>query len=103
MNLPRIRFSIQFQLVIKLLIIFGVLAISFLVGQFVPPKFLVYILILILGVGALLIYTMNPLLGLVAILTGSMLLSVELGTGTATKINIVIILLPILMGVWFVD
>lgn len=103
MNILGIRFFHQNNFVIKLLIILGVLVFSFFVGQYIPPKFLAYILILILGVGAMLLHIMNPLLGLLAIIAGGMLLKFDLGTGTGTRLNIVVILLPIMMGVWFVD
>jgi hypothetical protein len=50
-----------------------------------------------------LIYIKHPQLGLLALVAGGMLVNVELGTSTSTSINIVVILLPMLMGVWFVD
>ena len=98
-----LRLVNQQQKVMKVLIIAGVLALSLLVGQIIPAKYLGYLLVLIIAFGGVLIYINHPQLGLLALVAGGMLVNVELGTSTSTSINIVVILLPMLIGVWFVD
>lgn len=93
----------QQQKVMKVLIITGVLALSLMVGQIIPFKYLGYLLVLIVAFSGVLIYIKHPQLGLLALVAGGMLVNVELGTSTSTSINIVVILLPMLIGVWFVD
>ena len=93
----------QQQKVMKVLIITGVLALSLMVGQIIPLKYLGYLLVLIVAFSGVLIYIKHPQLGLLALVAGGMLVNVELGTSTSTSINIVVILLPMLIGVWFVD
>jgi len=98
-----LRLVHQQQKVMKVLIIAGVLALSLMVGQIIPAKYLGYFLVLIIAFGGMLIYINHPQLGLLALVAGGMLVNVELGTSTSTSINIVVILLPVLIGVWFVD
>ena len=93
----------QQQKAIKVLIITGVLALSLMVGQIVPAKYLGYLLVLIIAFSGVLIYINYPQLGLLALVAGGLLVNVELGTSTSTSINIVVVLLPMLIGVWFVD
>ena len=91
------------QKIIKLLIIVGVLLLSLLIGQVIPAKYIAYLLVLIVGFGALLVYIRHPLLGLLAVIAGGLLMKFELGTSTSTSINLAVILLPLSIGVWFVD
>ena len=45
----------------------------------------------------------RPFLGLIALLTGALLIPFSIGTGTQTDLNIVILLLPVLIGLWVLD
>ena len=98
-----IRLTNQQQKIIKILIIAGVLSLSLLLGQLIPPKFIAYVLILVVAFGALLVFIRNPQLGILAVLAGGMLVNFELGTSTSTSVNLAVILLPLSMGIWFVD
>ncbi len=91
------------QKIIKLLIIVGVLTLSLLIGRVIPAKYLAYVLVLIVAFGVFLVYIRHPQLGLLAVVAGGMLVNFELGTSTSTSINLAVILLPLSMGVWFVD
>ena len=97
------RVTLHQQKIFKLLIIFGVLSISLVFGQIIPAKYMAYFLVLIIGFGFLLIFIRYPQLGLLAIVAGGMLIKFELGTSTSTSINLTVILLPLTLGVWFVD
>lgn len=91
------------QKIIKFLIIAGVLSLSLLIGRFIPAKYLAYVLVLIVAFGVFLVYIRHPQLGLLAVVAGGMLVNFELGTSTSTSINLAVILLPLSIGVWFVD
>jgi hypothetical protein len=93
----------QQQKIIKFLIIVGVLLFSLVVGQVIPAKYLAYLLVLIVAFGVFLVYIRYAQLGLLAVFAGGMLVNFELGTSTSTSINLAVILLPLSIGVWFVD
>jgi len=60
-------------------------------------------IVMIAGGIAVLAFLRWPFVGLVALLTGALLIPFGLGTGTQTDLNIVILLLPVLIGLWFLD
>jgi hypothetical protein len=97
------NFTSQPMKATKVLIVFGVLAAAFIIGLVVPPKYIPYILVLIVGAGVFLIFIRSPQLGVLGIIAGGMLVKFELGTSTSTSINLAVILLPLSMGVWFFD
>lgn len=90
--------------VIKLLVVAGVLLASAFLAYFTSGSRLVYPLIA-LGpavVAALLILPRLPL-GLVLVVVCGMLVPLEIGTGTQTNLNPVILLLPVVAGLWVLD
>jgi len=103
MNSIVARLIHQQQKVIKLLIIVGVLTLSLMIGQVILAKYMAYLLVLIVAFGAFLVYIRHPQLGLLAVVAGGMLVNFELGTSTSTSINLALLLMPLSMGVWFVD
>lgn len=103
MNSIFLRLLQHQQRILKLLIIVGVLSFSLMVGQIIPAKYMAYVLVLIIAFGAFLVYIRYPQLGLLAVIAGGMLVNFELGTSTSTSINLAVLLLPLSMGVWFVD
>ncbi len=58
---------------------------------------------MIAGGIAVLAFLRWPFVGFVALLTGALLIPFGFGTGTQTDLNIVILLLPVLIGLWFLD
>lgn len=91
------------QRVIELLVVVGVLIASFLLVQILPAKYLMFPVILVLGVAALIIYLRTPQLGILALVVASLAISFEIGTSTSTGINLAVLLLPMLFGLWFAD
>lgn len=91
------------QRVIELLVIVGVLVASFLLVQILPAKYLMFPVILVLGGAALIIYLRTPQLGILAFVVASLAISFEIGTSTSTGINLAVLLLPMLFGLWFAD
>jgi hypothetical protein len=84
-------------------IVSSVFALSILLGFFVPFEYLVFPLILIAGSAGIFIYLRYPPIGLLALLFVALLISFEVGTGTGTGVNLVVALIPLLLGVWVVD
>jgi hypothetical protein len=92
----------QLQLM-KIIIISAVIMLSATVTFVFPPKYLPFLIVMIAAVGALIIYLKYPPLGLIALIVGALLLGYELGTGSQTGLNIAVLLLPVLIGIWFMD
>lgn len=80
-------------------IILGVLAGSAWLGRRASDSYL----IMIAGACALLVLLRFPLLGLVALLVGSLVVPFSIGTATQTPLNIAVLLVPVLLGVWIAD
>ena len=88
---------------IKLFIISAVFILSATITIVLPSKNFAMILVMVAAVGAAIFYLKYPPLGLIVLIVGAFLLSFELGTGSQTGLNIAILLLPVLIGVWFID
>lgn len=88
---------------IQLFIVSAVLFLSASITVFLPSKYFMMVLLLVGAIGAVIIYLKYPPLGLIVLMLGAFLLSYELGTGSQTGLNIAILLLPVLIGVWFID
>ena len=87
----------------QVLIVSGVLLFSVIVGLLVPEKYLLFSLLLIAASAAFVLYLLYPPLGIFAVLIGGMLVPLEIGTGTQTGINLAILLIPLLLGIWLLD
>jgi len=87
------------QFLLRLAVIAGVLLASLYFGRRPSTRF---ILLPLVGIAGLILLRW-PFVGLVALLTGALLIPFSLGTGTQTDLNIVILLLPVLIGLWFLD
>jgi len=83
----------------KLAIITAVLLLSVYFGRRGSRMYIV----MIAGGIAVLAFLRWPFVGLFALLAGALLIPFGLGTGTQTDLNIVILLLPVLIGLWFLD
>ncbi|MSP11793.1 MAG: hypothetical protein EXR62_02430 [Chloroflexi bacterium] len=81
---------------VKPAIILAVLLLSAIAG----PQASIEQIILLIGTSAALVFLHKPMLGLVTLLLGAFLIPFSVGTGSQTPINIVIILLPVLLGLW---
>jgi hypothetical protein len=98
-----LRFMQHPHQLMKFVIISGVIFLSSVVAFIFPTIYLAFFIILIIAFGVLIIYLRVPPIGLLALIAGGMLVNFEIGTGTSTSINIVVILLPMLIGIWFID
>jgi len=87
----------------QVLIVSGVLLLSVFVGLLLPEKYLIFPMLLIAAIAAFVLYLLYPPLGIIAILIGGMLVPFEVGTGTNTGINLAVILVPLLLGIWILD
>jgi O-antigen ligase len=87
------------QFLLRLAVIAVVLLASLYFGRRPSTRF---ILLPLVGI-VVLIFLRWPFVGLVALLTSTLLIPFGLGTGTQTDLNIVILLLPVLIGLWFLD
>jgi hypothetical protein len=85
------------------LIIFGVILFSAIFSQILPKEYLMVPILLILALGGLIIIMRFPPIGVIALIVSGLLIPFEIGTNTQTSINVVILLLPLLITVWFVD
>jgi hypothetical protein len=88
---------------LELLMVIGVLVASFLLVQILPAKYLMIPVILIVGIAALIVYLRTPQLGILAFVVATLAISFDIGTSTSTGINLSVILLPLLFGLWFAD
>lgn len=88
---------------IKVFSIIGVLFFSAFIAHFFPLKYLILSIALITAIGGLVIFLKNPVIGLIVLIVAGMLLNFEIGTSTNTSLNLVIILLPVFIGIWFFD
>jgi hypothetical protein len=87
----------------QLFIVSGVLLLSFAIGRFFPSKYLILSILLVAAFAAFIINVRYPPIGLLVLIVGGLLVDFEIGTGTNTSINLVVILLPLFIGIWFID
>ena len=88
---------------VRMVIVSSVFLLSILIGLFIPFEYLIIPLILIVGSAGIFIYLRYPPIGLLALLFAALLISFEVGTGTGTGVNLVVALIPLLLGVWIAD
>ena len=87
----------------KFVIISGVIILSTVVTYIFPDTYLGIFIALIIAIGLLIIFLRVPPIGLLGLIAVGMLVSFEFGTATRTRINLVLILLPLLIGLWLID
>jgi hypothetical protein len=87
----------------SIFIILAVLILSVIIAVVFPSEHFPLILVMLVTIGAGIIYLKHPPLGLMVLIAGAFLISYEIGTGTQTGLNIAVLLLPALIGVWFID
>ncbi|HEX9074328.1 MAG TPA: O-antigen ligase family protein [Anaerolineae bacterium] len=73
------------------------------VSAYIGPRASITQLAPFVGVIGLLILLRNPELGLIAVLVSAMSIPITIGTGTQTKLNMAIILIPALLLLWIVE
>ncbi|TAH53913.1 MAG: hypothetical protein EYC68_01360 [Chloroflexota bacterium] len=98
-RLPGGRLDLEVSTLVRVGMILGVLLLS----AFLAMRAQVNFLFLLIGIGGLLVLLQAPRLGLIILLVGSLVLPFSIGTGTQTPINITVILIPVLLGVWVAD
>jgi O-antigen ligase len=62
-----------------------------------------YILLLLVGGVGLVLLLSWPRIGLLAIVPSALLLRIRIDTGSAVALNVVALLVPVLIGIWFLD
>lgn len=87
----------------QVLIVSSVLVLSGFLAFMLPLDYLIFPVILTIAIGAFILYLRVPPIGLLAVIAAGLLVRFELGTGTNSAINFVIILIPLLLAVWIVD
>ncbi len=93
----------QRQLLLRGMIVVSVLILSVAIAH--PPLHhnQQRILGLILVIGVVLVFLHKPPLGITALIPASLIIPFSIGTGTNTSINITVILLTALIGLWLLD
>ena len=79
------------------------LASAYLAYRTPPRQFIVVLLGIGPAVAAAVIYFKRPALGLLALIFAAMLVPFSIGTGTGTTLNPVVLLVPVLTGLWFLE
>ena len=98
-SLPRRWLEQNAQLLLRLLVVAGVLLLS----AHLAPNASARQLILLLCAGMALVFLRWPPLGLVTLIVASLMVPFAIGTGTNTSLNITVLLLPVLIGLWLLD
>jgi len=84
---------------LRLAIIVGVLVLSARLALNASERYLV----LIVGAAAALVLVRVPPLGLLALIVGALVVPFSLGTGTQTGLNLAVLLVPALIGLWLAE
>ncbi|MBM4431143.1 MAG: hypothetical protein FJ026_12475, partial [Chloroflexi bacterium] len=98
-SLPRRWLEQNAQFWLRLLVVAGVLLLSAMLAPRASPRYL----ILLVGAGMALIFLRWPPLGLTALIIASLVVPFEIGTGTQTSLNVTVLLMPVLIGLWLLD
>lgn len=100
LTLPR---SFALERFYRPLIIGAVLAGAGLLAYRLSPGQAQRVLLLLLGAGAILVFLRWPPLGLATLIGASLVVPLAIGTGTQTSLNVTVLLLPLLLGLWSLD
>jgi hypothetical protein len=84
---------------LRLFVLVGLWAITVLLA----PRASRTMFLLLIGAGLLVAFWRWPLLGLIALMVGSLVIPFEISTGTQSMLNITVLLLPMLIGLWVVN
>ncbi len=84
-------------------VILGILLLSIILPSIAPSRFLLAILVLILGFGAGLILIRHPNLGFVILIIASLIVPFSIGTGSESDIHAGFLVLILLIALWFLD
>jgi hypothetical protein len=87
----------------RILIVSGVFFLSSIIGLFFQTNYLILPFLLTVAFGGFIILARYPAFGPLVLIIVGLLVNFEIGTGTKTRINLVIILLPIFIGIWLID
>jgi len=98
-RLPRRWLEQNAKLWLRPLVIVGVLLASARLGPRASQRHLA----LLVGAGMALVFLRWPPLGLAALIGASLVVPFAIGTGTQTSLNVTVLLLPLLIGLWLFD
>jgi O-antigen ligase len=84
---------------LRLLVAAGVLLLS----AYLAPRASWYHLVLLLGAGVALVFLRWPPSGLATLIVATLVVPFAIGTGTETPVNITVLLLTVLIGLWMLD
>lgn len=99
LNQPRRRLAETSHFWSRLLIVGSVLLASAYLARRASPRYLA----LLGGAGMALIFLRWPPLGLAALIVASLVVPFAIGTGTQTSLNVTVLLLALLLGLWLFD
>lgn len=87
------------RLKLRPMVILVVLIASFFLGRRASLE----LIILIIGAISALIFMRAPMLAIIPLVLGAFLVPYEIGTGTQSAVNLPMILIALLLGLWFMD
>lgn len=87
----------------QLIVICGVFLLSILLVQILPQTYLLALMAVIIGLGAMIVYLQYLPLGIVVLLIAATFVPFEIGTNTGTSINLAVVLIIVFLGIWIVD
>ncbi len=91
-------------LLVRVAIIMGVVVLSALIASRMPSGRTAMVLLALPGVAAGIVFLLNrPGFGLVLLVVAGLLVPFSIGTGTGTTLNPVVLLIPLLTGLWLLD
>ena len=88
---------------LRLLVIFGALILSAILPSMASQRVIILISLLLLGGSTVVIFMHWAPLGLLSLIIATLLVPFAIGTGTQTSINVTVLLLTLLMGLWLFD
>lgn len=88
---------------LRCLIVVGVVLSSLTLSAFYDYRGPFILAAIFIGIFTLSIIIVQPPLGIAALISVSLLLSFEIGTGTQTNLNATVLLLPLLIGIWTIS
>jgi len=91
------------QFWLRLLVVAGVLFIAAYLGPRASQRYLMLVLLLVLGAASALAFLRWPPLGLATLIVASLVVPFAVGTGTQTSLNATVLLLPLLLGLWVLE
>jgi hypothetical protein len=102
-KLNKLKSRYHSKRLVQFLIVAGILFASLIIGIYFESRLQILLFLLIIALGAFIISIRYPPIGPLVLIAGGLFVDIEIGTGTNTSLNLVVILLPMYIGIWFID